>query len=266
MRKRGLILFVVIFLFVVGCGMIEYHPYDGQTDIENVNSSNIELIVNNTKGKEEFKFVWMGDTQRCYDETKDFVSYVNENLDVDFVMLGGDISDFGTTVEFELIHEIMDELDVPYVALIGNHDVLGTGHYVFEQMYGDDNFSFTVADVKFLCLNTNALEYDEEDDVPNFEYVSNELAKSDNAARTIVAMHARPCTEQLDSVQGEMLHNKFKEFNNLICCVNAHGHSTEVVDVFDDGVLYYQCSNIGQRSFSLFSITKTDYSYEEIYF
>ncbi|MFI3267320.1 MAG: metallophosphoesterase [Rikenellaceae bacterium] len=253
-------------VFCFSCNLIEYHPYDGQTSVSNVNSTNLQKITTNTQDKDEFSFVWMGDTQRSYDETEDFVEYVNDNLDVDFVMLGGDISDFGTTSEFELIHDIMDGLDVPYLALIGNHDVIGTGRYVFEQMYGDDHFSFTVADVKILCLNTNALEYGSDEDIPNFEYIADELSKSDNPERTIVTMHARPCTEQLDSVQGEKMHNELIKFNGLMCCLNAHGHNTEITDVFDDGILYYQCANIKQRSFFLFTITKIGYNYEEVFF
>ncbi len=256
----------IISVLLWRCGMIEYHPYDGSTDIENVNATNIERIVANTQGKEEFSFVWMGDSQRRYDETQDFVDYANKNLNVDFVMHGGDISDFGTTDEFEWIHKIMSGLTVPYVALIGNHDILGTGRYVYEQMYGDDNFSFEVADVKFICLNTNALEYDYNDNVPNFDYIAKELSTPTNTKRTIAAMHAPPCGNQLNDADGTIVHGMLNQFNELMFCMNAHVHTTAINDIFSDGMLYYQCASMDKRSFLLFTITKTGYSYEELFF
>ena len=69
----------------------------------------------------------MGDSQRWYDETEDFVKEINKRNDIDFVIHGGDMSDFGLTKEFLWQRDIMNGLNVPYVALIGNHDCLGTG-------------------------------------------------------------------------------------------------------------------------------------------
>ena len=51
----------------------------------------------------------------------------------------------------------MNGLHVPYVALIGNHDCLGTGAETYKAVFGPTNFSFIAGDVKFVCLNTNAL-------------------------------------------------------------------------------------------------------------
>lgn len=42
----------------------------------------------------------MGDSLRWYNEAEDFVTVLNKRNDVDFVIHGGDISDFGLTKEF----------------------------------------------------------------------------------------------------------------------------------------------------------------------
>ena len=115
------------YLLLTGCGMIDYHPYDvrisGETD---VNAHNIEQIEADCKGKKTIRFVTMGDSQRWYDETEDFVKAINKRNDIDFVIHGGDMSDFGVTKEFLWQRDIMNGLSVPYVTLIGNHDCLGT--------------------------------------------------------------------------------------------------------------------------------------------
>ena len=85
-------------LLMGSCNMIDYHPYDvrinGETD---VNSHNIAEIEQKCKDKTTIKFVTMGDSQRWYDETLDFVGEINKRDDIDFVIHGGDMSDFGAT-------------------------------------------------------------------------------------------------------------------------------------------------------------------------
>ena len=76
--------------------MFEIHPYDGKVTGEtDINSKNIKRIENNCADKTIIRFIMMGDTQRKYNETADFVTAVNKRDDVDFVIHGGGISDFG---------------------------------------------------------------------------------------------------------------------------------------------------------------------------
>ena len=86
-------------LLMGSCDMIDYHPYDvrinGETD---VNAHNIAEIEQKCKDKTTIKFVTMGDSQRWYDETLDFVGEINKRDDIDFVIHGGDMSDFGVDV------------------------------------------------------------------------------------------------------------------------------------------------------------------------
>ena len=154
------IIFCIEISFLSGCELIEYHPYDTRIyGDKGINYTQIEKIENSCSSKESIHFILMGDSQRCYDETEDFVHHVNARNDIDFVIHGGDVSDFGLTREFIWARDIMNKLKVPYVTLIGNHDVLGNGKAVFEEIFGTDNFSFIAGKTKFVCLNTNALEF-----------------------------------------------------------------------------------------------------------
>ena len=108
-----------------GCDMIDYHPYDVRIDGEtDVNAHNIAEIEDSCKEKTSIRFVTMGDSQRWYDETEDFVKAINQRDDIDFVIHGGDISDFGVTKEFLWQRDILNKLKVPYVVVLGNHDWL----------------------------------------------------------------------------------------------------------------------------------------------
>lgn len=250
-----------------GCELIEYHPYEVRINYRNINAENIERIETACAGKEKIRFVWMGDTQRWYDETEDFVRHVNARTDIDFVMHGGDISDFGLQREFEWIHEDMRRLRVPYVALIGNHDLLGNGLYVYERMYGPLNFSFLAGHTKFVCLNTNALEFDYSHPVPDFEYILGECADQTPAVRqTVVAMHANPFGDQFNNNVARPFQAYIKRLPNLRFCLHAHAHSLMENDYFNDGIVYYGCEAMKRRSYMVFTITPEEYEYEVVYY
>lgn len=188
------ILSIFSLFFLTACDMIEYHPYDLNVRGEkNVNSKNIALIEGKMKGKTEFSFAVISDTQRWYDETNDAVAKINSIGKVDFVVHCGDLSDFGAKLEFEQQRDILNKLNVPYVCLLGNHDCLATGQKVFSTIFGEENYAFTAGNVRFICLNTNALEYDYSHMIPDFAFIEDEIDNvPDDVTKTIIAMHAPP--------------------------------------------------------------------------
>lgn len=260
-------LLYILCLIIYSCGLIEYHPYDGELNAPlDINHTNIERIIQEFEGKETLRFIMTGDSQRWYDETEDFVKHVNSHKNVDFVIHGGDITDFGMAKEFEWIHEIMSKLKAPYLAIIGNHDIIGGGSKVYRKMYGDDNFSFIIMGIKFVFLNTNSLEYKIPYPVPNLHFIKDELDDSEEHTRTIVAMHAPPKSEQMSLDVALAMHQEIKKFKGLMFCVNAHDHNTKIRDIYDDGVLYYGCAAMKKRSYLLFEVTLEGYRYEEIFY
>lgn len=173
--KHSLLYIISACLLLASCDMIDYHPYDVRISGEtNVNAHNIEEIEARCLGKDTLRIVTMSDSQRWYDETEDFVEHLNQRNDIDFVIHGGDMSDFGVTNEFLWQRDIMNKLNIPYVTLIGNHDCLGTGEEAYRAIFGNPNFSFIAGRVKFVCLNTNALENDYSQPIPDFEFLENE--------------------------------------------------------------------------------------------
>lgn len=248
------------------CDMLESHPYDVDVAYRNINRDAIRQIEADCAGKETIRYVWMGDTQRWYDETEDFVRHVNARGDIDFVMHGGDISDFGMGREFDWVHKIMRKLDMPYLALIGNHDLLGNGLDVYEKMYGELDFSFVVGQMKFVCVNTNALEFDYSHSVPDFLFLRGEIRDTRPHEQTIVAMHANPFGEQFNNNVADIFQDYIKRLKNLRFCMHAHAHRLMVNDFFEDGVIYYGCSAMKDRCYMVFTVTPDDYSYEVVYY
>lgn len=133
---RKLICLIPFLMLLAGCDLFEAHPYDGKVTGETgINQKNIQLIEKSCADKESIRFALVGDTQRWYDETEDFVDAINQRDDIDFVIHGGDVADFGLTDEFMWQRDILNRLKVPYVVIIGNHDCLATGEGVFRKIF-----------------------------------------------------------------------------------------------------------------------------------
>lgn len=269
-KTRGRLLSVLLCAGVMlsGCDLIDYHPYDvrisGETDI---NARNIERIEKNCLGKEVIRFVSMGDSQRWYDETEDFVNHVNQRNDIDFVLHGGDLSDFGVTDEFLWQRDILNKLNVPYVALLGNHDCIGTGEEAYRAIYGDPDFSFIAGRVKFVCLNTNALEFDYSRPVPDLDYMEQEqTARDEEFDRTVVCMHIRPYCMEFNNNVAKAFQYYVTQFRGLLFCTAAHEHHVFEEDLFGDGVMYYMSDCMKNRNYYVFTITPEGYEREVVYF
>lgn len=249
------------------CELIDYHPYDTRVDGKShINAQNIERIEAATAGKKAIRFVLISDTQRWYDETKAAVKSINARDDIDFVLHCGDMTDFGVTREFEVQRDILEGLRIPYVALLGNHDCLGTGADVYRHMFGNPDFTFNAGDVHFLCINSNAFEYDYSVDIPNFSFIRNDIETfPDNMRRTVVAMHAQPTSEQFNNNVSELFEYEIRKYPGLAFCMCGHGHHTQVNEWFDDGVLYYECAAAKHREYIIFTLDEEGgYSYETV--
>lgn len=267
MKKVRLLTILAATLFI-GCDAFEYHPYDGNIKGDtDINIKNIARIEEACAGKDTIRFVWIGDTQGWYDETKRFVKAVNARDDVDFVIHGGDISNYGTTREFEWMRDIMNKLKVPYVAVVGNHDCLGSGREVFKKVFGETNFAFQAGDVRFINLETSSLGIDYSIPIPDFQFIEQELAKRGAGwNKTVVTMHAPPFCDEFNNNVARVFQRYIKEFPQLQFCTNAHHHQLAVNDYFSDSTLYFCCNSIDKRDYLLFTIIQDSYSYEVVDF
>jgi len=253
---------------MVSCEMIDYHPYDVSISGEtHVNAKNIVKIEENCKGKKTIKFVVMGDSHRWYDETVEFVHSVNKIGDVDFVIHNGDISDFGSTDAFMWTRDIMNKLKMPYVAILGNHDCLGTGEEAFRVIFGDLNYSFIAGGIKFVCLNTNAIEYDYSRPIPNFDFLKGQIEeRKDEFNKTIVSMHVPPYSNVFNNNVALFFEDYINAFPGLQFCTAGHNHRVYKEDLFDDGTMYYMSDCMGHRNYYIFTITPNGYDSEVVYF
>lgn len=264
-----LLLLILLSVFFHSCDMLETHPYDVHiTGERGLTNKNITLIENQTKGKKTFRFAMISDTQRWYNATEDVVKAINARGDVDFVVHGGDQADFGATKEFIWMRDIFNKFQMPYICILGNHDCLGTGEDAYRAIYGETNFAFTAGNVRFICLNTNAMEYDYSQPVPDFNFMENELNNlPPEVEKTVFVMHVKPYEFIFNNNVAKVFQLYVTQFPNVQFCLYGHEHQLTVDDLFGDGILYYQCPCIDKRTYLLFTINEDGtYEYEPIKF
>ena len=107
-------LYLLLISFTLGCNNLEYSPnqsFDGDSPT-NLNAKNIARLHQNVNNSDDtVRFILTGDTQRSYDQARALIAVANSNYPkLDFVLLNGDISDFGLRQEMEWVTKIYDDL------------------------------------------------------------------------------------------------------------------------------------------------------------
>lgn len=257
----------VLALLLVGC-QVEYHPYDTRIEGETgINLSHIAQIEAICAEKNELRFAVISDSQRWYDELAATVEALNRRDDLDFILHTGDLSDFGMRVEFERQRDILNRLKVPYVVLLGNHDCLATGEDIYRKMFGPFNFCFTAGKVRFVCLNTNSLEFDHTVSVPNLAYMEDAVRNFPEVCdKSVVVMHASPDSEQFDKGLANAFHRHIAAMPGIQCCIHGHGHGYRINDLFEDGINYIMCPQVEKRAYLLFTMNDQGYEFEQVLF
>jgi predicted phosphodiesterase len=259
--------FLLAIIMFTSCeDMFHTHPYDMNFSGEgNINARNIEQIKLLCEDKDTLRFAVISDTHAWYTETEAAVNDINKRDSIDFVIHSGDLTDSGTTFEYKQARKFLGRLNKPYIALIGNHDFLGTGAQGYDWMYGKRNFSFIIGGVKFVCIDTNAIEYNHMAAVPDFNFMETE-AKTDTELfdRTIVVMHAAPYSDQFNNNVSKAFNYYLHMFPGLMFCIYGHEHQDVIADIFNDGLLFYGINSVSRRSYNIFTITPEGYEQEKI--
>lgn len=264
MRIRESYILVLVCLLLGACQAFDVHPYDGKIKGKKyLNKINIQRIEAATQGARQIRFAVISDTQRWLDELRDEVKSINEHEDIDFVIHCGDLVDYGITKEFDWQQEVLLGLHAPFVVALGNHDCLGSGKDVFRKMFGPENYSFVAGHVRFVCVDTNALEYDFSNPVPDLSFLHTFVQKDDVEA-SVVVMHTKPYDDEFDNNVAEPFHSYIKQMPNPLFCLCGHCHKSAAFDLFNDGLIYYQANCGKNREYYIFTVTGKTYTYETI--
>ncbi|HEU5365528.1 MAG TPA: PQQ-binding-like beta-propeller repeat protein [Hanamia sp.] len=103
-----------------------------------------------------FKFAHVSDTHigshNAEEDLRRTVENINKDSSLKFVIISGDITDFGSDSEFHLAKQILDSLNKPWHIIPGNHDAnwSESGTNSFKKIFGAETFDFKYGGYLFL--------------------------------------------------------------------------------------------------------------------
>jgi 3',5'-cyclic AMP phosphodiesterase CpdA len=244
---------------------IEYSPNEVRlSDSEkSLNARNIARIEAAPAG-DSFQFAVIGDTQRSYDELEDFVNSVNQRKDVSFVVVNGDITDFGQAKEYQWVNRTLEQLHVPYVAVIGNHDMLANGRLAFHQMFGPNNFSFSHDSTKFICLNSCSREYGYDGTVPDLNWLQGQLSDLSGYTAAFVICHVPPFHQDFDQNLSEAYNRLLVQSGKVHLSIHGHTHTYSDTRPYGKEIEYLVTGATDKRHYVLITVRNDAYEIERV--
>lgn len=248
------------------CDEFEYSPYEIRLDEDEkgINTRNIAHIeALDISPDDTLRFVLTADLQGFYEENAAMAKHIRENQDSEFVLVGGDLTDFGLAKEFKLIHEDFKTIGVPYVAVIGNHDAVNNGKQAFTAMYGDYNTSFAVGNSKFILLNTNYIEFEKQ--VPDLDWLEQELAASAGYDNVFVLSHIPPQNYEFGEEKSDRYYRLMSQYG-VRYSLHGHNHSFDHYFPYDGQVPYIQTAAAEDREYLVFTVIGEEAGFERVNF
>jgi outer membrane protein assembly factor BamB len=164
------------------------------------------------------------DLQRTVDD-------INATDSIAFVIVSGDVTEFGSDRELRLAKSILDGLRKPWYIIPGNHDTKWSesGANSFRVVFGGEAFAFTHGRWLFLGTNSGPNMRMGPGQVPreNIVWLDSVLSVPANREKKIISVNHYPLDEGLNNWY-ELTDRLKKLDTRLALC--GHGHSNRVMD------------------------------------
>ena len=115
------------------------------------------------RAADAFRFAWLSDTHvgsaNAAEDLRAAVRDLNALPGVQFVVLSGDITEYGSREQLTLVKDILADLQVPYHLIPGNHDTKWSesGATDFPRVFGADRFVFDHGGYRFIGMHQGPL-------------------------------------------------------------------------------------------------------------
>lgn len=213
---------VLFLIAMLSSSCLDYSPYSIETDEREGTARNIEWLSENSSTTfSPFSFAVLSDSHADYDALLDAVASINQRSDVSFVLHAGDLTDNGLLQEYDWTEDILQRLHVPYLTVIGNHDALNNGKENYQAIYGPYDYSLVFNQVKFVALNSNNWEFD--DQVPRVDWLSEAVADYAIYQHQIVLTHIEAHDGRFSGALSAQLLASLKE-NFVSLVISGHRH------------------------------------------
>ena len=247
-------------LFSYSANEIQIEEKDRDQNIKNIER------LQSKEPNDSFRFVVISDCQRFYEEMDEFIEKINGFPGISFLVLNGDITDFGQRSEYLWISQRLQKLSFPFLVVIGNHDMLGNGRELYKQMFGPENFGFSYSGHKFIALNSNSQEVGHNGSLPDTAWLQQELSSTPSQEKIFVFAHLAPFSGDFDRSLEQTYVRILTNNGNVIYSIHGHEDISYSGQPYGPPVNYLVVNSIKEKSFVLINVKSNDITVEEIFF
>ncbi|WP_448701263.1 PQQ-binding-like beta-propeller repeat protein [Mucilaginibacter sp. AW1-3] len=178
---------------------------------------------------QSFKFAFVSDTHignaTAAEDLRRTVKDINSQHDLKFVVITGDITEFGAYAELKLAKQILDSLNIRWYAIPGNHDSnwSESGSNDFRKIFGSETFSFNYGGYLFAATSSGPNMRMGPGQVPRENVVWLEsVLKATKPATPVVYLNHYPQDSSQNNWYTVMDMLKKKNTQLILC---GHGHN-----------------------------------------
>ncbi|MBW3128435.1 PQQ-binding-like beta-propeller repeat protein [Hymenobacter profundi] len=158
------------------------------------------------------------------------VADINRNPRIRFVVVTGDVSDFGLTDQLQQAKALLDQLNKPYYCLPGNHDTgwSASGGLAFNQLWHDQKFVADVQGVRLVGVSTGPYGRMSRGYVPQDQLRwLDSLARATPPTQPVLFFAHYPLNDQLSNAPAVLAQLHHFRTQAIFC---GHGHVNQVFD------------------------------------
>lgn len=262
MKKSQIIIMLIMLLLIAACeDIFEYSPYviDFDDHETNLTQKNIDRLLS-TEMPDTIIIALTGDSHRFYDESERMVNKINNEYDIDFLIHNGDFSDYGIPQQYQWTNDIFSALNAPYFVVIGNHDLVSNGEESYKEMFGSLNFSFIYGSYKFIFINTNSREYEYYGNVPDIDWLNQEIIPSNNLEKAIIVFHTPPYDSGFSSDLETEFMRTLHKYENVLFVTHGHLHNFSITEPYNDSIQFINTPSVDKKKFVLVKIFNNQFT------
>ena len=182
-----------------------------------------------------FRFAQVTDTHvggaTGADDLRRTVLDLNQQQGIDFVILSGDVTEFGSDEELALAKQILDSLNLPLYVIPGNHDSnwSESGANSFRKVFGAETFFFEHNGVQFIGTTSGPNMRMSPGQVPreNLVWMDSIFKANPDQDKPLIAINHYPLDSSLNNWYENIDRIKTKNVQLALC---GHGHINKLYD------------------------------------